>query len=58
MSEAIGLAVQGRVPELRGVGAAMESGRLLELGRRRSVRKFAASVLDSLGDELPAGEFE
>jgi secretion/DNA translocation related CpaE-like protein len=57
ISEAIGLPVQGRVPELRGVGAAMESGRLLELGKRRSVRHFAASVLDSLGDELPAGEF-
>jgi secretion/DNA translocation related CpaE-like protein len=57
ISEAIGLPVLGRVPELRGVGAAMESGRLLELGKRRSVRRFAASVLDSLGDELPAGEF-
>jgi hypothetical protein len=34
----------------------MESGRLLELGKRRSVRHFAASVLDSLGDELPTGE--
>jgi hypothetical protein len=48
--------VQGRVPELRGVSAAMESGRLLELGRRRGVRHFAASVLDSLGDDLQAGE--
>lgn len=57
ISEAIGLPVQGRVPELRRVGAAMESGRLLELGKRRSVRHFAASVLDSLGDELPTGEF-
>jgi secretion/DNA translocation related CpaE-like protein len=56
ISEAIGLPVQGRVPELRGVGAAMESGRLLELGKRRSVRHFAASVLDTLGDELPTGE--
>ena len=56
ISEAIGLPVQGRVPELRGVGAAMESGRLLDLGRRRNVRHFAAAVLDSLGDDLPAGE--
>jgi secretion/DNA translocation related CpaE-like protein len=56
ISEAIGLPVQGRVPELRGVSAAMESGRLLDLGRRRNVRQFAASVLDSLGDDLPAGE--
>jgi secretion/DNA translocation related CpaE-like protein len=58
ISEAIGLPVQGRVPELRGVPAAMESGRLLELGRRRSVRHFAASVLDLLGDDLPAGDSE
>jgi hypothetical protein len=56
IAEAIGLPVQGRVPDLRGVSAAMESGRLLDLGRRRSVRQFAASVLDALGDDLPAGE--
>ena len=56
ISEAIGLPVQGRVPELRAVGAATESGRLLDLGKRRSVRHFAASVLDSLGDEMPAGD--
>ncbi|HEU4666127.1 MAG TPA: septum site-determining protein Ssd [Arthrobacter sp.] len=58
IAEAIGLPVQGRVPELRGVPAAMESGRLLELGKRRSVRQFAASVLDLLGDDLPAGDLE
>ena len=58
IAEAIGLPVQGRVPELRGVPAAMEAGRLLELGKRRSVRHFAASVLDLLGDDLPSGEFE
>jgi secretion/DNA translocation related CpaE-like protein len=58
IAEAIGLPVQGRVPELRGVPAAMESGRLLELGKRRSVRHFAASVLDLLGDDLPAGDLE
>ncbi|TLM84367.1 hypothetical protein FDW83_06480 [Pseudarthrobacter sp. NamE2] len=55
LSEAIGLPVQGRVPELRGVPAAMESGRLLDLGNRRSVRHFAASVLDVLGDDMPLG---
>lgn len=54
IAEAVGLPVEGRVPELRGVAAAMESGRLLELGKRRGVRHFAASVLDSLGD-VPAG---
>lgn len=54
IAEAVGLPVEGRVPELRGVAAAMEAGRLLELGKRRGVRHFAASVLDSLGD-MPAG---
>ena len=58
IAEAIGLPVQGRVPELRGVPAAMESGRLLEMGKRRSVRHFAASVLDLLGDDLPPGDLE
>lgn len=56
IAEAIGLPIQGRVPELRGVTAAMESGRLLELGKRRGVRQFAASVLDLLGDELLSAE--
>lgn len=55
LSGAIGLPVQGRVPELRGVAAAMEAGRLLELGKRRGVRHFAASVLDALGDEMAVG---
>lgn len=58
IAEAIGLPVQGRVPELRGVPAAMEAGRLLELGKRRNVRHFAASVLDLLGDDLPSGELK
>jgi hypothetical protein len=53
---AVGLPVQGRVPELRGVVAAAENGRLLELGKRRSVRHFAAAVLDLFDDEIPAGE--
>lgn len=56
LSDAIGLPVQGRLPELRGVAAAMESGRLLDLGKRRSVRHFAGSVLDSLGDDMPVGD--
>ena len=56
IAEAIGLPVQGRVPELRSVAGAMESGRLLDLGKRRKVRHFAASVLDWLGDDLHAGE--
>lgn len=56
LSDAIGLPVQGRLPELRGVAAAMESGRLLDLGKRRSVRHFAGSVLDSLGEDMPVGD--
>jgi hypothetical protein len=36
----------------------MEAGRLLELGKRRSVRHFAASVLDLLGEDLPSGELQ
>ncbi|MGX5717482.1 septum site-determining protein Ssd [Arthrobacter sp. MAHUQ-56] len=56
IADAIGLPVQGRMPELRAVPGALESGRLLDLGKRRNVRHFAASVLDWLGDDLPAGE--
>ncbi|HJW00570.1 MAG TPA: septum site-determining protein Ssd [Arthrobacter sp.] len=55
IADAVGLPVHGRVPDLRGVTGASESGRLLELGKRRSVRHFAASVLDLLDGEL-AGE--
>ena len=58
LSEAIGLPVQGRIPELRGVAGAMEAGRLLDLGNRRSVRSFSASVLDALADGLAPGEPE
>ena len=54
IADAVGLPVHGRVPDLRGVTGASESGRLLELGKRRSVRHFAASVLDLL-DGGPEG---
>lgn len=56
IADAVGLPVHGRVPELRGLAAAAENGRLLELGKRRSVRYFAASVLDLLDGEIPVGE--
>ncbi|MBT2247894.1 hypothetical protein JHV56_04175 [Arthrobacter sp. BHU FT2] len=56
LEDAIGLPVLGRLPELRGVAAATESGRLLDLGRRRKVRQFAGAVLDALGEGLPVGE--
>ncbi|MDR7161643.1 septum site-determining protein Ssd [Arthrobacter sp. BE255] len=55
IADAVGLPVHGRVPDLRGVTGASESGRLLELGKRRSVRHFAASVLDLLDGDLEAG---
>lgn len=44
------------MPEVRGTAAAAELGRLLEHGKRKSVRRFAASVLDLLDDELLAGD--
>lgn len=55
LEDAIGLPVLGRLPELRGVAAATELGRLLDLGRRRKVRQFAGAVLDALGEGLPVG---
>jgi secretion/DNA translocation related CpaE-like protein len=55
IADAVGLPIHGRVPDLRAVTGASESGRLLELGKRRSVRRFAASVLDLLDGELAGG---
>lgn len=54
IAEAVGLPVQGRIPELRAVAGAMESGRLLDLGKRRNVRHFGGTVLDWLGEDLQA----
>ena len=56
LADAVGLPVQGRIPELRAVAGAMESGRLLDLGKRRNIRHFGANVLDWLGEDLQAGE--
>ncbi|GAC1458639.1 MAG: hypothetical protein PVSMB10_16330 [Pseudarthrobacter sp.] len=56
IADAVGLPVHGRVPELRGVTGAVENGRLLDLGKRRSVRHFAASVLDLVDGEIPVGD--
>ena len=56
IADAVGLPVQGRIPELRAVAGAMESGRLLDLGKRRNIRSFAASVLDWLGEDLTVGD--
>lgn len=56
IADAVGLPVQGRVPELRGVTAAGENGRLLDVGKRRSVRHFAATILDLLDGHNPVGD--
>lgn len=56
IADAVGLPVHGRVPELRGVTAAGENGRLLDVGKRRPVRHFAASVLDLLDGDIPSGD--
>ncbi|MDQ0662984.1 secretion/DNA translocation related CpaE-like protein [Arthrobacter ulcerisalmonis] len=56
IADAVGLPTQGRIPELRAVAGAMEAGRLLDLAKRRDIRRFAASVLDWLGDDLLAGD--
>ena len=58
IAEAVGLPVQGRIPDLRAVAGAMESGRLLDLGKRRNIRHFGGAVLDWLGEDLPAGDVE
>ncbi|MEZ2388471.1 septum site-determining protein Ssd [bacterium RCC_150] len=50
IAESLGVPLHGVLPELRGVPAAAEHGRLLELGRRKAVRRFAGSVLELLSD--------
>ena len=49
--DAVGCPLVGRVPTLRRAAAAAESGRLLELARRRDVRRLAETVT---GTELMA----
>lgn len=46
LADSVGLPLQAIMPEIRATSAATEQGRLLELGHRRSVRRFAASVLE------------
>jgi hypothetical protein len=51
----------GRVDEIddlreKAVATHGKNGRLLELGNRRSVRHFAASVLDLVAGEIPVGD--
>ncbi|WP_200846895.1 septum site-determining protein Ssd [Arthrobacter sp. 18067] len=49
IAESLGLPLLGVVPEIRGVAAGTELGRLLELGRRKPVNRFAMSVLELNG---------
>ena len=46
IAESVGLPLAGIVPDVRGAAAATESGRLLDAGRQRRVRRFAGMVLD------------
>ncbi|WP_422934176.1 septum site-determining protein Ssd [Sinomonas sp. P47F7] len=46
LAEVVGAPLVARLPELRSVRTAAESGRLLELARTRHVRRMAADVLD------------
>ncbi|MCT9869002.1 hypothetical protein N7568_06500 [Paenarthrobacter aurescens] len=49
IAESLGLPLLGVLPEVRGVAAGTELGRLLELGRRKPVNRFAMSVLELKG---------
>ncbi|WP_416428647.1 septum site-determining protein Ssd [Paenarthrobacter nicotinovorans] len=49
IAESLGLPLVGVVPEVRGVAAGTELGRLLEMGRRKSVSRFTDEVLELNG---------
>jgi hypothetical protein len=51
IAESVGVPLSGMMPEVRGTAAATELGRLLISGQHRTVRRFAAAVL-----ELSVGE--
>lgn len=53
IADAVGLPWRGMLPEVKGAAAATELGRLLEIGQRRNVRRFADSVLELLEVERP-----
>jgi secretion/DNA translocation related CpaE-like protein len=46
IAESVGLPLHGIMPEIKGLAAATELGRLLEAGRQRSVRRLTAGLLD------------
>ncbi|WP_309138372.1 septum site-determining protein Ssd [Paenarthrobacter sp. CM16] len=49
IAESLGLPLLGVIPEMRGVAAGTELGRILELGQRRPINRFAMSVLELNG---------
>jgi secretion/DNA translocation related CpaE-like protein len=51
IAESVGLELDGVMPEIKGLAAAAELGRLLDAGRQRPVRRFAASLLDLDGGD-------
>ncbi|UVJ38844.1 septum site-determining protein Ssd [Arthrobacter sp. CJ23] len=53
IAESLGMPLHGVLPDIRGTGTAAELGRLLELGRRKPVRRFAAGVLELLDGDAP-----
>lgn len=50
IAESVGLPLCAIMPDVRGVAAATELGRLLDAGRQRNVRRFAAAVLNLDGE--------
>jgi secretion/DNA translocation related CpaE-like protein len=56
VADSVGLPLHGVMPEVRGTAAATELGRLLDQGRRKSVRRFASSVLGLLAEDPQAGD--
>ncbi|WP_458111880.1 septum site-determining protein Ssd [Arthrobacter sp. R1-13] len=51
IADSVGLPLQAVLPEVRGTAGATEQGRLLEVGQRRNVRRFVASVLELFDEE-------
>ncbi|MDP9936163.1 secretion/DNA translocation related CpaE-like protein [Paenarthrobacter nicotinovorans] len=49
IAESLGIPLVGVVPEVRGVAAGTELGRLLELGRRKDISRLTGSVLELHG---------
>lgn len=52
LSDLVGCPLVGRIPHLRRAAAAAEAGRLMDLGRHRSVRGLAQTVLATLSDPV------